>query len=67
VRCRGGDAGGIGARVHVQVRFKCKGKGVSLSSNLNSNKERKEGKRKGDNRPASLPLMAGGKSGAIEQ
>jgi hypothetical protein len=53
--------------VRVQVRFECKGEGVSLSSNLNSNKERKEGKRKGDNRPASLPLMADGQFGAIEQ
>jgi hypothetical protein len=40
---------------------------VSPSSNLNSNKERKEGKWKGDHRPASLPLMAGERCGAIEQ
>jgi hypothetical protein len=40
---------------------------VSPSLILNSNKERKEGKWKGDHRPASLPLMAGGRSGAIER
>jgi hypothetical protein len=66
-RNRGGDAGEIGAQVRVQVRYECKGESVSLSSNLNSNKEIKEGKWKGDHRPESLPLMAGGRSDAIGQ
>jgi hypothetical protein len=53
--------------VPVELVLECKGECVSPSLILNSNKERKEGKWKGDHRPASLPLMAGGRSGAIEQ
>jgi hypothetical protein len=57
----------MGARVRVVVCYECKGEGVSLSLSLNSNKERKEEKWKGDHRLASLPLMAGGRFGAIGQ
>jgi hypothetical protein len=50
----------MSARVRLVVYYECKGEDVSLSSNLNSSRERKEEKWKGDHRPASLPLMAGG-------
>jgi hypothetical protein len=36
-------------------------------SELYTARESEKGKRKGDNRPAVLPLMAGGQSGAFEQ
>jgi hypothetical protein len=54
-----------GARARVVVCCGCKEGRRSSSASLNSSRERKEGRWKGDHRPASLPLMVGGQSDTI--
>jgi hypothetical protein len=56
---------GIDARARGVVCCGCKGECRSSSACLNSSRERKERRWKGDHRPASLPLMACGRSGTI--
>jgi hypothetical protein len=65
----GNSAAALGVRGARAQRWAsgCKREEKRGMSKLYTAKERGKGKRKGDNRPAALPLMAGGQSGANEQ